>query len=48
MADPNVTMHRGFARREWLELARLVLASLAAGTFVSLVLALAVFVAYEI
>lgn len=45
MADPNETMRRGFPRREWRELARLVLESLAAGMFVSLVLALAVFVA---
>lgn len=42
MADPIETTRRGFARREWRELTRLVLESLAAGMFVSLVLALAV------
>ncbi|MGI8895280.1 MAG: hypothetical protein ACR2HE_06450, partial [Casimicrobiaceae bacterium] len=45
MADPIETTRRGFPRREWRELARLVLESLAAGMFVSLVLALAVFIA---
>jgi len=45
MASPNEMTRRGFARREWRELGRLVLESAAAGMFVSLLLALAVFIA---
>jgi len=45
MATLNEITRRRFARHEWRELARLVLESLAAGMFVSLVLALAVFIA---
>jgi len=45
MADSSDTTRRGLPRHEWRELARLVLESLAAGMFVSLVLALAVFIA---
>ncbi len=45
MADPIETTHRGSPRRQWRELVRLLLESVAAGMFVSLVLALAVFIA---
>jgi len=45
MGDPNDATHRGFPRRQWRELVRLLLESVAAGMFVSLVLALAVFIA---
>ena len=45
MADPNEATHHGFPRRQWRELVRLLLESVAAGMFVSLLLALAVFIA---
>jgi len=45
MADSSDSTRRGLPRHEWRELARLVLESLAAGMFASLVLALAVFIA---
>ena len=44
MASSNEGTGSGFLRREWRELGRLVLESFGAGLFVSLVLALAVFI----
>jgi hypothetical protein len=44
MAVSNEVRGSGFLRREWRELGRLVLESIGAGLFVSLVLALAVFI----
>jgi len=44
MANVDRTTASGFLRREWRELGRLVVDSLLAGMFVSLVLALAVFI----
>jgi Ca-activated chloride channel family protein len=44
MAGSNEVRGSGFLRREWRELGRLVLESIGAGLFVSLVLALAVFI----
>ncbi len=44
MAEADRTMRNGLRRGEWRQLGRLVLESIAAGMFVSLVLALAVFI----
>ena len=44
MANVDQTTGKGFERREWRELGRLLVDSLVAGMFVSLVLALAVFI----